>query len=70
MRPSEIHGISRQDHSVLRGRELVSLMVLGVLSLVYIVFRILVKTEDVVKYGEIGVCGDEAFPDKRRELVL
>ena len=26
--------------------------------------------DEVVEPGEIGVCGDEAFPDKRRELVL
>ena len=29
-----------------------------------------VGLDEVIKPGEIGVCGDEAFPDKRRELVL
>ena len=37
-------------------RSRVSLMVLGVLPLDYIVFRILVKTEDVVKYV-LMLCG-------------
>ena len=26
--------------------------------------------DNVVEPGEIGVCGDEALPDKRVELVL
>ena len=29
-----------------------------------------VSFNKVVKPGEIGVCGDEALPDKRGELVL